>query len=84
MNIFHDHAHPESSHCLRLDLKLTTTSPVLAVCRWDAIIKVTATCICGSDLHFYNGFMPGMLPGTASDHSACPLLLSGSASCRRH
>ena len=26
----------------------------------DAIIKVTTCAICGSDLHLYNGFMPGM------------------------
>ena len=24
----------------------------------DAIIKVTATAICGSDLHLYNGYIP--------------------------
>ena len=34
--------------------------------RCDAIIKVTATCICGSDLHFYNGVFPGMCPGADS------------------
>ncbi len=29
----------------------------------DAILKVTSTCICGSDLHLYLGFVPGMEPG---------------------
>ena len=29
----------------------------------DAIMKVTSTCICGSDLHLYLGFVPGMEPG---------------------
>lgn len=24
----------------------------------DAIIKITSTAICGSDLHLYNGYMP--------------------------
>lgn len=28
----------------------------------DAIIRVTATAICGSDLHIYNGFTPQMKP----------------------
>src|SRR3954463_3346847 len=28
----------------------------------DAIVKVTATAICGSDLHMYNGFMPQARP----------------------
>jgi hypothetical protein len=26
----------------------------------DAIVKVTSCAICGSDLHLYDGFMPGM------------------------
>ena len=26
----------------------------------DAIVRVTLTAICGSDLHIYNGFIPGM------------------------
>jgi threonine dehydrogenase-like Zn-dependent dehydrogenase len=34
----------------------------------DAIIKVTATAICGSDLHLYNGLMPGMEPGDILGH----------------
>lgn len=27
----------------------------------DAILRVTSSCICGSDLHFYAGAMPGRL-----------------------
>ena len=34
----------------------------------DAIIKVTSTCICGSDLHLYDGFMPGMESGDIMGH----------------
>jgi threonine dehydrogenase-like Zn-dependent dehydrogenase len=34
----------------------------------DAIVKVTATTICGSDLHLYNGFMPGMHRGDILGH----------------
>jgi threonine dehydrogenase-like Zn-dependent dehydrogenase len=34
----------------------------------DAIIKVTACAICGSDLHLMNGFMPGMKPGDVMGH----------------
>jgi threonine dehydrogenase-like Zn-dependent dehydrogenase len=34
----------------------------------DAIIKVTATTICGSDLHLYNGFMPSMQKGDILGH----------------
>jgi threonine dehydrogenase-like Zn-dependent dehydrogenase len=34
----------------------------------DAIIKVTSTAICGSDLHLYNGFMPTMEQGDILGH----------------
>jgi len=34
----------------------------------DAIIKVTACAICGSDLHLYDGFMPGMRHGDIMGH----------------
>ncbi|QCS41707.1 zinc-dependent alcohol dehydrogenase [Natrinema versiforme] len=34
----------------------------------DAIIEVTATAICGSDLHLYNGYMPGMREGDVLGH----------------
>ena len=34
----------------------------------DAIVKVTATAICGSDLHLYNGFVPSMEKGDIVGH----------------
>lgn len=34
----------------------------------DAIIKVTSCAICGSDLHLYDGFMPGMQSGDIMGH----------------
>jgi len=34
----------------------------------DAIVKVTATTICGSDLHLYNGFVPAMQRGDILGH----------------
>jgi threonine dehydrogenase-like Zn-dependent dehydrogenase len=34
----------------------------------DAIIKISSTAICGSDLHLYNGFMPTMEKGDILGH----------------
>jgi threonine dehydrogenase-like Zn-dependent dehydrogenase len=34
----------------------------------DAIIKITSTAICGSDLHLYNGFVPTMERGDVLGH----------------
>jgi threonine dehydrogenase-like Zn-dependent dehydrogenase len=34
----------------------------------DAIVRVTATAICGSDLHLFDGFIPTMQPGDILGH----------------
>jgi threonine dehydrogenase-like Zn-dependent dehydrogenase len=34
----------------------------------DAIVKITSTAICGSDLHLYNGFIPTMESGDVLGH----------------
>ncbi|MDB5296787.1 MAG: Alcohol dehydrogenase GroES domain protein [Phycisphaerales bacterium] len=34
----------------------------------DAIVKITSTCICGSDLHLYDGFIPAMRSGDILGH----------------
>src|SRR5690606_25783 len=34
----------------------------------DAIIRVTRSCICGSDLHLYHGLMPDTRVGTTFGH----------------
>jgi threonine dehydrogenase-like Zn-dependent dehydrogenase len=34
----------------------------------DANIRITSTAICGSDLHLYHGYMPGMQTGDVVGH----------------
>jgi threonine dehydrogenase-like Zn-dependent dehydrogenase len=34
----------------------------------DAIVRITSTAICGSDLHLYNGFIPAMKKGDVLGH----------------
>jgi threonine dehydrogenase-like Zn-dependent dehydrogenase len=36
--------------------------------RRDAVVKITSTAICGSDLHLYNGFVPTMEKGDILGH----------------
>jgi threonine dehydrogenase-like Zn-dependent dehydrogenase len=38
--------------------------------RNDAVIRITASAICGTDLHFVRGTVPGMKPGTILGHEA--------------
>jgi threonine dehydrogenase-like Zn-dependent dehydrogenase len=45
----------------------TVTDPEIQDPR-DAIIKVTSCAICGSDLHLFHNFVPGMLPGDIMGH----------------
>jgi threonine dehydrogenase-like Zn-dependent dehydrogenase len=34
----------------------------------DAIVRITSTAICGSDLHLYNGYIPTMRKGDILGH----------------
>jgi threonine dehydrogenase-like Zn-dependent dehydrogenase len=34
----------------------------------DAVVRITSTAICGSDLHLYNGFVPSMVHGDILGH----------------
>jgi threonine dehydrogenase-like Zn-dependent dehydrogenase len=34
----------------------------------DAIVRISSTAICGSDLHLYDGYIPAMLPGDILGH----------------
>jgi len=36
----------------------------------DVVVKVTATCVCGSDLHLYHNKVPGMLHGDIMGHES--------------
>jgi threonine dehydrogenase-like Zn-dependent dehydrogenase len=41
----------------------------------DVIIEVTSTCICGSDLHLYDGYMPTMEAGDVLGHEPMGLVV---------
>ncbi|WP_425400151.1 zinc-dependent alcohol dehydrogenase [Aeoliella sp.] len=41
----------------------------------DAIVEVTASAICGTDLHFVRGTFPGMKPGTVLGHEAVGIVV---------
>src|SRR4051812_4135594 len=40
----------------------------------DAIVRLTSTCICGSDLHLVDGFIPFMKPGDIIGHEPMGIL----------
>lgn len=52
------------------DLKVEEIHVPMVTDPGDAIIKVTATTICGSDLHLYHGEFPGLKKGDVLGHEA--------------
>jgi threonine dehydrogenase-like Zn-dependent dehydrogenase len=52
----------------RSDMRCETVPDPVIVDPTDAIVRITSTAICGSDLHLYDGFMPFMEPGDILGH----------------
>ena len=50
------------------DVRVDTVPDPTIEAPGDAIIKITTTCICGSDLHLYDGYMPTMEAGDVIGH----------------
>jgi threonine dehydrogenase-like Zn-dependent dehydrogenase len=50
------------------DLRVETVPDPKILNQHDAIVKITSTAICGSDLHLYNGFVPTMESGDILGH----------------
>jgi threonine dehydrogenase-like Zn-dependent dehydrogenase len=49
----------------------------------DAIIKVTSCAICGSDLHLFNNFMPGMKKGDIMGHETMGVVVEVGPSVKK-
>lgn len=52
----------------KTDVRVDTHPDPVIVNPRDIILKVTSTAICGSDLHLYDGVIPGMVPGDILGH----------------
>jgi threonine dehydrogenase-like Zn-dependent dehydrogenase len=50
------------------DVRVDTVDDPEIINPRDAILKVTSTAICGSDLHLYDGFIPTMMAGDILGH----------------
>jgi threonine dehydrogenase-like Zn-dependent dehydrogenase len=50
------------------DIRLECVSDPKIQDATDAIVRLTASAICGTDLHFVRGTVPGMVPGTILGH----------------
>jgi threonine dehydrogenase-like Zn-dependent dehydrogenase len=50
------------------DVRYETVADPTIIDPTDAIVRITSTCICGSDLHLYDGYMPTMKAGDVLGH----------------
>jgi threonine dehydrogenase-like Zn-dependent dehydrogenase len=50
------------------DVRIENVSDARILNHGDALVKITLTAICGSDLHLYDGFVPGMRKGDILGH----------------
>lgn len=50
------------------DVRVDTVEDPEIINPRDAIIRITSTAICGSDLHLYNGLIPTLMPGDVLGH----------------
>lgn len=50
------------------DVRVETVDDPEIINSRDAILKITSTAICGSDLHLYDGVIPGLIPGDVLGH----------------
>ena len=50
------------------DVRVTPVNDPQILNPHDAIVRITSTAICGSDLHLYNGYNPTMRPGDILGH----------------
>ena len=58
------------------DVRVETVPDPQIINPRDAIIKVTSSAICGSDLHIYGGFIPTMQKGDILGHEFMGEVLS--------
>ena len=52
----------------KTDMRVETVPDPEILNARDAIVRITSTAICGSDLHLYNGFMPSLKKGDILGH----------------
>ena len=52
----------------KTDVRVETVNDPQILNPRDAIVKITLTAICGSDLHLYDGYIPTMEPGDILGH----------------
>lgn len=56
------------------DIALEDVPDPVIIDQTDAIVRITTSAICGTDLHFIRGTIPGMRPGTILGHEGVGII----------
>jgi threonine dehydrogenase-like Zn-dependent dehydrogenase len=64
------------------DIRLDTVPDPTIQQPTDAVVRITSSAICGTDLHMIRGTMPGMQPGTILGHEAVGIVEEGGRNVR--
>ena len=67
----------------RADMRCDQVPDPILVDPTDAIVRITSTAICGSDLHLYDGFNPFMEPGDILGHEPMGIVEEVGSEVRR-
>ena len=67
----------------RADMRCEQVPDPILVDPTDAIVRITSTAICGSDLHLYDGFNPFMEPGDILGHEPMGIVEEVGSEVRR-
>jgi threonine dehydrogenase-like Zn-dependent dehydrogenase len=67
----------------RTDIRCEEVPDPIIVDPTDAIVRITSTAICGSDLHLYDGFNPFMEPGDILGHEPMGIVEEVGSEVRR-
>jgi threonine dehydrogenase-like Zn-dependent dehydrogenase len=67
----------------RADMRCEEVPDPILVDPTDAIVRITSTAICGSDLHLYDGFNPFMEPGDILGHEPMGIVEEVGSEVRR-
>jgi threonine dehydrogenase-like Zn-dependent dehydrogenase len=67
----------------RADVRCEEVPDPIIVDPTDAIVRITSTAICGSDLHLYDGFNPFMEPGDILGHEPMGIVEEVGSEVRR-
>jgi threonine dehydrogenase-like Zn-dependent dehydrogenase len=65
------------------DVRIETVPDPKLVDPTDAIVKITSTAICGSDLHLYDGMMPTMEKGDVLGHEPMGVVVEAGPEVKR-